>query len=55
MLEKIQFNKYLCEFYGTYQQVDALQEAIYKMIEHIEALSKDKHDTTPIYENSRPD
>lgn len=38
MLEKIQFNKKLCEFYGVYQQADALQEAIYAMVEHIEKL-----------------
>ena len=43
MLEKIQFNKKLYEFYGVYQQPDALQEAVYAMVEHIEKLTSRLH------------
>ena len=46
MLEKIQFNQHLCEFYRTSQLPEALQEAIYAMTEHMEVLQLriDEHD-----------
>ncbi len=58
MLEKIQFNKRLCEFYGVDQQVDALQEAIYVMVEHLEKLQLrvDEYDRSArVFKNSDSD
>ena len=41
MLHKINFNKELCKFYGTYEHPQALQEAVYLMCEQLIQLEED--------------